>query len=121
MYVLGIMLCPNWKTEDGFDMQFGTNHLGHFLLTELITPLLVKAAALGSDARIVNVSSLAHYHGRIYWRDVNFEKKNNKYDRINAYAQSKLANVMHARELASRLEGVGIRAVSLHPGKCAHD
>lgn len=47
------MMCPEWKTEDGFDMQFGTNHLGHFLLTELITPLLVKAAALGSDARLI--------------------------------------------------------------------
>merc|ERR1712141_372425 len=57
----GIMMCPEWKTEDGFDMQFGTNHLGHFLLTELITPLLVKSASLGSDARIVNVSSMAHF------------------------------------------------------------
>jgi len=112
----GIMMCPEWKTEDGFDMQFGTNHLGHFLLTELITPLLVKAASLGSDARIVIVSSMAHYQGRIYWRDIHFEKKNHKYDRIRAYTQSKLANVMHARELALRLEGSGIRVVSLHPG-----
>ena len=47
----GIMMCPDWKTEDGFEMHFGTNHLGHFLLTELITPLLVKAASFGSDAR----------------------------------------------------------------------
>ena len=59
---------------------------------------------------------MAHYQGRIYWRDVHFEKKNNKYDRIKAYTQSKLANVMHARELALRLEGSGIRVVSLHPG-----
>ena len=51
--ITGIMFCPEWKTEDGFDMQFGTNHLGHFLLTELITPLLVKSASLGSDARYV--------------------------------------------------------------------
>ena len=69
-----------------------------------------------SCCRIVNVSSMAHYQGRIYWRDVHFEKKNNKYDRIKAYTQSKLANVMHARELALRLEGSGIRVVSLHPG-----
>lgn len=112
----GIMMCPEWKTEDGFDMQLGTNHLGHFLFTELITPLLMKSASSGFDTRIVIVSSIAHFKGRIYWRDLHFEKKNHKYDRINAYTQSKLANIMHARELASRLEGTGITVVSLHPG-----
>lgn len=112
----GIMMCPEWKTEDSFDMQFGTNHLGHFLLTELITPLLVKAATFGSDARIINVTSIAHYQGRIHWRDPHFEKKGSKYSRFSAYTQSKLANVMHARELANRLEGAGIKVVSLHPG-----
>lgn len=112
----GIMMCPEWKTEDGFDMQLGTNHLGHFLFTELVTPLLMKSAASGFDTRIVIVSSLVHINGRIYWRDLHFEKKDHKYDRIKAYTQSKLANVMHARELASRLEGTGITTVSLHPG-----
>ena len=134
------MTCPEWKTEDGFDMQFGTNHLGHFLLTELVAPLLYKSAASGFDTRysltltasrtavpdlfeksfcfrIVIVSSMAHYQGRIYWRDIHFEKKNHKYNRVNAYTQSKLANVMHARELASRSEGTGITVCSLHPGK----
>ena len=57
--ITGIMFCPEWKTEDGFDMQFGTNHLGHFLLTELITPLLVKSASLGSDARYVKQQHLS--------------------------------------------------------------
>merc|ERR1711884_915306 len=112
----GIMMCPEWKTEDGFDMQLGTNHLGHFLFTELITPLLMKSASSGFDTRIVIVSSICHFKGRIYWRDLHFEKKNHKYDRINAYTQSKLANVMHARELASRLQETGITVVSLHPG-----
>ena len=60
---------------------------------------------------------MLHYQGRIFWRDVNFEKKNNKYDRFRAYTQSKLANMMHATELANRLEGKGIKVVSLHPGK----
>jgi len=112
----GIMMCPEWKTEDGFDMQLGTNHLGHFLFTELVTPLLLKSAASGFDTRIAIVSCLAHYQGRIYWRDLHFEKKNHKYDRFKAYTQSKLANIMHAKELASRLEGTGITVVSLHPG-----
>lgn len=112
----GIMMCPNWKTEDGFDMQFGTNHLGHFLLTELLLPLLHNSVSSGFQPRIVNVSSMAHCQGRIYWRDVNFDKKNNKYNRWTAYTQSKLANVMHARQLAKRLHQYGIYAFSLHPG-----
>ena len=62
------------------------------------------------------VSDIFHYQGRIFWRDINFEKKNNKYNRIRAYTQSKMANIMHARELANRLEGSGIKVVSLHPG-----
>ena len=67
--------------------------------------------------RIVIVSDIFHYQGRLFWRDLNFEKKNNKYNRIRAYTQSKMANIMHARELANRLEGSGIKVVSLHPGK----
>lgn len=63
------------------------------------------------------VSSLIHFQGRIYWRDVHFEKKNNKYGRLKAHSQSKLANVMHARELANRLQGTGVTVVSLHPGR----
>ena len=63
------------------------------------------------------VSDIFHYQGRLFWRDLNFEKKNNKYNRIRAYTQSKMANIMHARELANRLEGSGIKVVSLHPGK----
>eukprot|EP00094_Tigriopus_californicus_P005946 TCALIF_05728-PA protein Name:"Similar to RDH13 Retinol dehydrogenase 13 (Homo sapiens)" AED:0.07 eAED:0.07 QI:2564/0.85/0.87/1/0.42/0.5/8/77/512 len=109
----GVMLCPNWKTEDGFDMQFGTNHLGHFLLTELLLPLLRKSVNTGFHPRIVIVSSLAHESGQIYWDNINFEKS---FSSMNAYKQSKLANVMHANELARRLESSGITVYSLHPG-----
>ena len=101
----GVMTCPNWKTEDGFDMQLGTNHLGHFLLTELLTPLLKKSAASGFRPRIVIVSSVAHEMGSMNWEDLNWEKS---YDKNKAYAQSKLANVLHAKELARRLEDTGI-------------
>ena len=66
----GVMTCPLTRTEDGFEMQIGTNHLGHFLLTNLVMPLVKKAAP---GARIVNVSSLAHESGVMQWDDINWD------------------------------------------------
>lgn len=105
----GIMMCPKWKTEDGFEMQFGVNHLGHFLLTNCLLDLLKKS----SPSRIVVVSSLAHEKGRIHFDDINLDKK---YSREVSYRQSKLANVLFCRELAERLQGTGVTVYSLHPG-----
>jgi retinol dehydrogenase 12 len=106
----GIMMCPYKKTKDGFEMQFGLNHLGHFLLTNLLLDLLKKSPA----SRVVTVSSVAHNNGvGIMWDDIMSEKK---YDTINCYAQSKLANIMFTNELARRLEGTNVTAYSLHPG-----
>ncbi|XP_007903540.1 retinol dehydrogenase 13 [Callorhinchus milii] len=105
----GIMWCPKWKTEDGFEMQFGVNHLGHFLLTNLLLDLLKKSA----PSRIVNVASLAHKRGKINFDDINLDQK---YDSVVSYSQSKLANVLFTRELAKRLVGTGVTANSLHPG-----
>ncbi|XP_024859457.1 retinol dehydrogenase 14-like isoform X2 [Kryptolebias marmoratus] len=105
----GVMSCPQWKTEDGFEMQFGVNHLGHFLLTNCLLDLLKKS----TPSRIVNVSSLAHERGQIYFDDINQEKNYNPW---KSYAQSKLANVLFTRELAHRLQGTGVTAYSLHPG-----
>merc|ERR1712013_904816 len=93
----GIMACPEMRTQEGFEMQIGTNHFGHFLLTNLVMPLLKKAAP---TARIVNVSSLAHTRGQIQWDDINFEKT--PYDAIKAYGQSKLANILFTKELARK-------------------
>ena len=111
----GIMNPPHGKTQDGFDLQFGTNHLGHFLLTELLIPTL----KISTPARIVNVSSCFHdramgREGRIDFDDLNFERK--KYDGWEAYAQSKLANLLHAKHLATRLSGTGITVAIVHPG-----
>ncbi|MFM8268662.1 MAG: SDR family NAD(P)-dependent oxidoreductase, partial [Pseudomonadota bacterium] len=111
----GVMYTPFGKTKDGFETQFGTNHLGHYLLTELLLPLLKKSA----PSRIVNLSSCYHdkaqgREGKIHFDDLNFEKR--KYDGWEAYAQSKLANLLHAKQLAKRLEGSGVTAVSVHPG-----
>ncbi len=101
----GIMMCPYWKTKQGFEVQFGTNHLGHFLLTNELLPLLKKP----ESSRIVTVSSRAHYgylptkNGfSMNWEDLNWTKN---YWSVNAYSQSKLANILFTKELAKRLAG----------------
>lgn len=111
----GIMNTPYGKTREGFELQFGTNHLGHFLLTELLLPTL----RAGAPSRVVIVSSCFHdkafgREGRIDFDDLNFERK--KYDGWAAYAQSKLANLLHARHLGRKLAGSGITVASVHPG-----
>lgn len=111
----GVMNTPQQKTADGFEMQIGVNHLGHFLLTDLLLPAL-KA---GAPARVVNVSSCFHdkamgREGKIDLDDLFFERR--EYDGWEAYAQSKLANLLHAQGLAKRLKGSGVTAVSVHPG-----
>ena len=112
------MRCPQWKTEDGLEMQMGTNHFGHFLFTELVLPLVKKSAASGEHPRIVIVSSLAHV-----WdpNGINFEDIHNEknYDAKKVYGQSKLANILHAKELAKRLNNTGISVYVLHPGVIA--
>ncbi|KAF2886821.1 hypothetical protein ILUMI_19352, partial [Ignelater luminosus] len=96
----GVMTCPEGKTVDGFETQFGTNHLGHFLLTLLLMPKIIKSA----PARIVTVSSVAHTYldGPLALDDLNWEKR--KYSPTQAYAQSKIANILFTKELAHKLE-----------------
>ncbi|CAH1263546.1 RDH12 [Branchiostoma lanceolatum] len=111
----GIMMCPQWKTKDGFEMQFGTNHLGHFLLTNLLLDLLKKS---GPGSRVVTVSSTGHRWGEIHFDDINLEKG---YEPMKAYGQSKLANILFIRELAKRLEGTGVTCYAVHPGGVRSD
>lgn len=94
----GVMRCPESKTADGIEMQLGVNHIGHFLLTNLLVDTL-KASA---PARIINVSSVAHTRGKINVHDLNSSQN---YDPGVAYSQSKLANVLFTKELAGRLKG----------------
>uniref|UniRef100_A0A8D8W949 Retinol dehydrogenase 14 n=1 Tax=Cacopsylla melanoneura TaxID=428564 RepID=A0A8D8W949_9HEMI len=105
----GVMMCPKDQTEDGFELQFGTNHLGHFLFTLLLLPKIIKSA----PAKIINLSSLAHERGVINFDDVNGEKT---YSSIKQYQQSKLANVLFTKELAERLEGKNVNVYAVHPG-----
>ena len=106
----GIMRCPYWKTEDGFEMQFGVNHLGHFLLTNLLLDRIKEAPA----GRIVVVSSLAHKRAK----EINFDDINStqSYDRKFAYGQSKLANNLFTIALHKRLAETNVIVNCLHPG-----
>ena len=104
----GIMAAPHALTADGFESQIGTNHLGHFALTNLLLPKLTD--------RVVTVSSMAHWPGRINFDDLNW--KDRRYSPGLAYSQSKLANLLFTSELQRRLEAVGspLRALASHPG-----
>jgi NAD(P)-dependent dehydrogenase (short-subunit alcohol dehydrogenase family) len=106
----GIMACPLARTTEGYELQFATNHLGHFLLTGLLAPALRS----GAPARIVNLSSAGHRFSPVVFEDVHFERR--PYDKWAAYGQAKTANVLHAVELDRRLRGAGVRAFALHPG-----
>ncbi|ONI03329.1 hypothetical protein PRUPE_6G251400 [Prunus persica] len=115
----GVMFCPHRLSEDGIELQFATNHLGHFLLTNLLLEKMKNTArTTGVEGRIVNLSSIAHVH--TYKDGIYFDKINDRmsYNDKRAYGQSKLANILHANELSRRLqeEGVNITVNSVHPG-----
>ena len=107
----GVMIPPLSRTKDGFELQFGTNHLGHFALTNLLLPHVT--------GRVVTVSSSAHRNGRIDFDDLNWEHK--KYRAWRAYGQSKLANLLFTAELQRRLAEAGSPVLSMaaHPGYAA--
>jgi NAD(P)-dependent dehydrogenase (short-subunit alcohol dehydrogenase family) len=110
----GVMAIPYRKTEDGFEMQFGTNHLGHFALTGLLLePLLAT-----NKSRVVSVSSMAHTRGTMRWDDLVWESDYNEW---TAYGMSKLANLLFAYELQRQFEAAGVDALSVacHPGYAA--
>ena len=106
----GVMAPPRRRTADGFELQFGTNHLGHFLLTGRLLPLLLT----GTPARIVNLSSAGHQFAPTDPDDPNFERT--PYDPWVAYGRSKTANILFAVELDRRLRDRGVRATAIHPG-----
>jgi NAD(P)-dependent dehydrogenase (short-subunit alcohol dehydrogenase family) len=110
----GVMAPPRRLTADGFELQFGTNHLGHFALTGLLLGRLLARP----EPRVVTVSSGAHRIGRIRFDDLNWERR---YERWQAYGQSKLANLLFAYEFQRRAEagGAPLRSFAVHPGYAA--
>lgn len=107
----GVMIPPLERTAQGFELQFGTNHLGHFAFTGHLIERIVKA----SESRVVTVSSIAHRAGTIRWDDLNWSRR---YNRVRAYGQSKLANLLFTFELERRLRAADAPTVALaaHPG-----
>jgi NAD(P)-dependent dehydrogenase (short-subunit alcohol dehydrogenase family) len=107
----GVMALPRRLTRDGFEMQLGTNHLGHFAFTGRLLPALLSS----TSARVVNVSSMAHRIGRLRLDDLQGERR---YTRWGAYGQSKLANLLFTFELQRRFErdGLSIMSIACHPG-----
>ncbi|KAF6157730.1 hypothetical protein GIB67_037303 [Kingdonia uniflora] len=118
----GVMMTPFMLSQDNFEMQFATNHIGHFLLTNLLLENMKSTAEQSKiEGKVVNLSSEGHRFA--YSEGIRFDKINDKekYNTVYAYGQSKLANILHANELARHFkeDGVQITANSLHPGAIA--
>jgi len=113
----GVMIPPYSKTKDGFELQFGTNHLGHFALTGLLIELLKNT----NGSRIVNVASAAHKYGNLNFTDLNWEKR--KYKAWRAYGDSKISNLYFTYELQRRLADTksNVKVTAAHPGWTATD
>jgi NAD(P)-dependent dehydrogenase (short-subunit alcohol dehydrogenase family) len=113
----GIMACPKAYTVDGFESQFGTNHIGHFALTIGLIPALLEGyKQTGKKSRVVNVSSIAHARSNVDFNDINF--KNRDYDPWVSYGQSKTSNILFSVGLTHFYSDQGIVSNALMPGKC---
>ena len=106
----GVMACPQGKTQDGFELQFGSNHIGHFLMTCLLVPALRR----GTGTRVVCLSSRGHHIAPVDFDDIHFERR--PYDKWQSYGQAKTANVLFAVGLEKRLGAHGVHAFAVHPG-----
>jgi NAD(P)-dependent dehydrogenase (short-subunit alcohol dehydrogenase family) len=109
----GVMCTPHGKTEDGFETQFGTNHLAHFLLFQLLKPSLLSSSSPEFQSRVVVLSSASHRYNPINFDNVMLD---GDYHPQRAYSQSKVANIYMANEIERRYGTRGLHAVSVHPG-----
>ncbi|KAJ3010982.1 hypothetical protein HKX48_007089 [Thoreauomyces humboldtii] len=110
----GVMACPEARTVDGNEMQFGTNHLGHFLLFNLLKDVLIASSNSSFASRVISLTSVGHRMSPVRFDDINFEKSG--YDPWLAYGQSKTCNLQFATEVDRRFGSKGLHAWSVHPG-----
>lgn len=110
----GTMACPDSKTKEGFEFQFGSNHLGHFYFFNLLVPKVISSKS--SDKRIVIVSSDGHQISGVNLDSPGYLDASKAYDKWNAYGQSKTANMLYSLSLSEKLKKHGIGSFSLHPG-----
>ncbi|MCH2169840.1 SDR family NAD(P)-dependent oxidoreductase [Myxococcota bacterium] len=111
----GLMACPLARTAEGWELQFATNHIGHFLLANLLTPALLKAA----PSRVVVLSSGGHKISPVVFEDIHFQRRD--YDPWSGYGQAKTANVLFAVEFDRRLRERDVRSFAVHPGMIPTD
>jgi NAD(P)-dependent dehydrogenase (short-subunit alcohol dehydrogenase family) len=109
----GMMMCPEGKTADGFELQFGTNHLAHFLLFEELKDTLLKSATDDFPSRVVSLSSVGHRNSKIHFENPSLE---GIYEPLKAYGQSKTANIYLANEIERRYGAKNLHATSVMPG-----
>ena len=114
----GVMATPEGKTKDGFETQFGTNHVAHFLLFQLVKDTLLASSTSDFPSRVVSVSSFGHRSGEPRLNDYNFTEAGS-YNPWAGYGQAKTANIWFANEIERRYGSKGLHATSLHPGGIA--
>jgi NAD(P)-dependent dehydrogenase (short-subunit alcohol dehydrogenase family) len=112
------MATPEGKTKDGFETQFGTDHVAHFYLFQLLKDALLRSSTPSFPSRVVSVSSIGHRAGPVRFEDYNFQEPNS-YNEWVAYGQAKTANIYMANEIERRYGSKGLHATSLHPGGIA--
>ena len=110
----GVMACPFAQTEEGLELQFGSNHIGHFYFTKCLMPLLLT----GAPSRVVSLTSMAHRMSPVVFDDIQYATR--AYDKWQAYSQSKTANALFAVALNARFSGRGVEAFSVHPVLSRH-
>ncbi|KAF2216050.1 hypothetical protein CERZMDRAFT_109842 [Cercospora zeae-maydis SCOH1-5] len=111
----GVMACPQGKTKDDFELQIGTNHFAHFLLFQLLKPLLLSSSTPDLHSRVVNLSSAGHRFGTIRFQDINFSEPDS-YNKWTSYGQSKTANIYMASSIERHYGSQGLHGWSVHPG-----
>ncbi|KAH7127747.1 hypothetical protein B0J13DRAFT_645744 [Dactylonectria estremocensis] len=112
---VGVMATPEGRTKDGFETQFGVNHLGHFLLFTLLKSALLEASTASFNSRVISVSSVGHRLGGVRFHDFYFDQEGS-YQPWLAYGQAKTSNIYLANEIERRYGSDGLHALSLHPG-----